>query len=91
LKEFKKYHTIEETSIEVKNKNAKLKEIESIYRKQNPKKISKLDGVTIEFQDWWLNVRPSNAEPLLRLNLEANSEELMRGKKEELINIMKRC
>ena len=90
LKEFKKYHTIEETSIEVRDKNAKLKEIESIYRKQNPKKISKLDGVTIEFKDWWLNVRPSNTEPLLRLNLEANSEELMKEKKEELVEIMKR-
>ena len=53
------------------------------------KKISKLDGITIEFKDWWFNIRPSNTEPLLRLNLEANSEELMKEKKEELIHIMK--
>jgi nucleotidyltransferase substrate binding protein (TIGR01987 family) len=77
LDEFRKYHTIEETSVEVKNKDAKLKEIESIYSRQNPKKILKLDGITIEFNDFWFNVRPSNTEPLLRLNLEANSRELM--------------
>ncbi len=88
LEEFKKYYKIEETNAEVKNKNAKLKEIESIYKKQNPKKISKLDGITIEFDNWWFNVRPSNTEPLLRLNLEAKSEGLMEEKKDELLKIM---
>ena len=90
LDEFRKYHTIEETSVEVKDKDAKLKEIKSIYEKQNPKKISKLDGVSVEFENWWFNVRPSNTEPLLRLNLEADSEELMKEKREELVGIMKR-
>ncbi|MBI2658684.1 phosphomannomutase/phosphoglucomutase [Candidatus Woesearchaeota archaeon] len=90
LEEFKKYHTIEETSIEVKDKNSKLMEIEAIYKKQSPKKSSKLDGITVEFGNWWFNVRPSNTEPLLRLNLEADSEELMRKKKEELVKVMKR-
>ena len=90
LSEFKRYHTIEETSIEVQDKTAKLKEIETIYKKQNPKKISKLDGITMEFDDWWFNVRPSNTEPLLRLNLEADSEEMMKEKREEVIEIMKK-
>ena len=88
LDEFRKYHTIEETSIEVKDKEAKLKQIEGIYKKQNPKKLSKLDGITIEFDGWWFNVRPSNTEPLLRLNLEANTEELMKEKREELVKIL---
>jgi len=90
LNEFRKYHTIEETSVEVKDKNAKLKEIESVYKKQNPNKISKLDGITVEFDSWWFNVRPSNTEPLLRLNLESKSAELAERKKEELLVIMKR-
>ena len=89
LDEFRKYHTIEETSVEVKNKEAKLKEIKSIYKKQNPNKISKLDGVSVEFDEWWFNVRPSNTEPLLRLNLEANSEELMKEKRDELVRLLK--
>ena len=91
LNEFKKYHTIEETSVEVKDKNAKIKEIVSIYKKQNHNKISKLDGITMEFEGWWFNVRLSNTEPLLRLNLEAESEELMKEKKEELLRVMKNC
>lgn len=86
LSEFKKYCNIEELSVEVKDKNAKLKGIESVYKKQNPKRISKLDGLTVEFKDWWFNIRPSNTEPLLRLNLEADSVELMNRKKGELIN-----
>ncbi len=89
LYEFRKYNTIEETSIEVKDKNVKINKIESIYKKQNPKKVSKLDGITIEFDRWWFNVRPSNTEPLLRLNLEADSEELMEEKREELLLVMK--
>jgi len=88
LDEFRKYSTIEETSIEVKDKNSKLREIKAIYKKQAPKKISKLDGITIEFGNWWFNVRPSNTEPLLRLNLEADSEELMKEKREELLNAL---
>ena len=90
LDEFRKYNTIEETSVEVNDKDAKLKEIEEIYKKQNPSRISKLDGITIEFGKWWFNVRPSNTEPLLRLNLEAESEELMKEKREELVNIIKK-
>ena len=90
LNEFRKYHTIEEANAKVKDKEAKLKEIVSIYKKQSPKKISKLDGVTFEFDGWRFNIRPSNTEPLLRLNLEADSEELMTNKKEELLRIMKR-
>ncbi len=84
LKEFKVYHKIEETNVDVKDKDAKIREIESIFKKQKPKKISKLDGITIEFDNWWFNVRPSNTEPLLRLNLEADSEELMKEKRKEL-------
>jgi len=90
LEEFRKYYTIEETNVAVKDKDAKLREIESIYKKQSPKRMSRLDGVTIEFDDWWFNVRPSNTEPLLRLNLEAQSKELMEKKKQELLNIMRR-
>jgi phosphomannomutase len=38
----------------------------------------RLDGLTVEFEDWWCNVRPSNTEPLLRLNVEARTEELLK-------------
>lgn len=51
----------------------------------NAKSVDHLDGVTLDFGDWWFNVRPSNTEPLLRLNLEANSRELMEQKRNEVL------
>jgi phosphomannomutase len=47
-----------------------------------------LDGLTIEFSDWWFNVRPSNTEPYLRLNLEANTRELLEQKRSQLYGIL---
>jgi phosphomannomutase len=51
-------------------------------------KVSHLDGISIEFPDWHFNVRPSNTEPLLRLNLEARSRELMEQKREEVLSVI---
>ncbi len=90
LEEFRKYNTIEETNAAVADKKKKMDEIEKIYRKFNPVKVMRLDGLSIEFDDWWFNVRPSNTEPLLRLNLEAKTKRLMESKKKELLEIMKR-
>ena len=88
LKEFEKYYKIEETNFEVEDKDKKLQQIKNYYKKKNPKKITEMDGVSVEFDDYWFNVRPSNTEPLLRLNLEAVSEEVMEEKKEELSKII---
>jgi len=88
LKEFEVYFKIEETNFEVEDKNKKLKEIKDHYKKLNPKKIMELDGVSVEFDDYWFNVRPSNTEPLLRLNLEAVSKEIMEEKKREVSRII---
>ena len=88
LEEFQKYHKIEETNFKVEDKKAAMEIIGKHYKKQNPEKILKLDGITIEFRDWWFNVRPSNTEPLLRLNLEADSSELVEKKKKEIAGII---
>jgi len=88
LEEFKKYYKIEETNFKVEEKEAKSKEIEQYYNKKNPKKISKMDGISIEFEDYWFNVRKSNTEPLLRLNLEAKTRRIMKEKKKEISKIM---
>ena len=55
---------------------SKLQELEERYAAEGGR-ISHLDGVSVDFDDWHFNVRPSNTEPLLRLNLEALSEEEM--------------
>ena len=50
--------------------------------------VSHLDGLSIEADDWHFNVRPSNTEPLLRLNLEARSQELMEAKRDEVLSVI---
>jgi phosphomannomutase len=49
----------------------------------------RVDGLTVEFDDWWLNARPSNTEPLLRLNVEAVNDELLREKTDEALGIIR--
>jgi phosphomannomutase len=75
-----------EINSQVKEIPPKLKEIEKAY---SLGKIDHADGITIEFADWWFNVRPSNTEPLLRLNIEANSPQLLQEKKEELLQLIR--
>jgi len=51
--------------------------------------VSHLDGISVDAGDWHMNVRPSNTEPLLRLNLEARSEELMERKRDEVLSVIR--
>jgi phosphomannomutase len=62
---------------------AKLQELEERFGSEG--KVSHLDGLSIDAEDWHMNVRPSNTEPLLRLNLEARSKELMERKRDEVV------
>ena len=52
-------------------------------------KQDRVDGLTIEYEDWWFNCRPSNTEPLLRLNVEARSRELMEKKRDEVLSVIR--
>src|SRR5690606_29539776 len=71
-----KYIQIPETNFVVTDKEMVIKKIAEVFSKN---KQDWLDGLTISFEDAWLNVRPSNTEPLLRLNAEAkNQDELVR-------------
>ena len=51
--------------------------------------ITDLDGISVDYDDWHFNVRPSNTEPLLRLNLEAFSEEQMERKRDEVLDLIR--
>jgi phosphomannomutase len=53
--------------------------------------ISRLDGLLVCYKDWWFNLRPSNTEPVLRLNVEANTPELMKEKRDELLARIERA
>jgi phosphomannomutase len=51
--------------------------------------LNEMDGLRIDYSDWWFNVRASNTEPKVRLNLEAKNEDLMEKKKEEILKIIR--
>jgi len=85
VKPLKKYYATGEINSSVKDKEGKMKELASLY----PGKVSWLDGVRIDFEDWWFNVRPSNTEPLLRLNLEAKTKERMEEKRDEVLKLIR--
>jgi phosphomannomutase len=66
---------------------AKLDEIAARYKDGTQ---YTLDGISVEYPEWHFNVRPSNTEPLLRLNLEATTEAMMEKKRDEVIGLIRR-
>jgi len=77
-----------EINTRVSDVQGKLYALEERYGKQ-AQSVDHLDGVTFDFGDWWFNVRPSNTEPLLRLNIEANSREVMEQKRDEVVGFIR--
>jgi phosphomannomutase len=76
-----------EINSEVSDQEGKMREIASRY---SDGEISELDGISVDYEDWHFNVRPSNTEPLLRLNLESvRSEEHMREKRDEVLALIR--
>jgi phosphomannomutase len=63
--------------------------INMIKEKYSDGKQDYLDGLTVEYSDWWFNVRPSNTEPLLRLTVEADNQKLLKEKQKELSSLIK--
>lgn len=63
--------------------------IQKIKEKHKDGKQDELDGLVVEYPSWWFLARPSNTEPLLRVNLEADTEALLEEKKNELIGFVK--
>jgi phosphomannomutase len=62
--------------------------IDKLQKKYSDGQSDLLDGVTVQYADWWFNVRKSNTEPLLRLNLEAKTPELLQQKMAELTPLL---
>lgn len=86
----KKYFMIEEINFEMEDKKEgqkKLEKLEEYYRSKDGK-IIKIDGLSVFFDDWHFNLRASESEPLLRLNLEARSKEVMEGKTKEISRLL---
>jgi len=80
-----RYSQSGEVNFQIEDKDGKIREIADAYKKAQ---VDYLDGITVDNGDWWFNVRKSNTEPLLRLNLEAKTPEMLHEKFEELKKIL---
>ena len=81
----KRYHATGEINFRVEDKDSMIRRLAEVF---SDGEIDYLDGITVQYQDWWFNVRPSNTEPLLRLVLEARSKELMEEKTAVLLGYL---
>jgi len=81
-----RYHITGEINSRVADVPRALARIEERYRDG---RITRLDGVSVDYDDWHFNVRPSNTEPLLRLNLEADDRETMLARRDEVLALIR--
>ncbi len=81
----RKYHGTGEINFKVADKDGLMKQVAATY---TDARVDWLDGVTVTYPNWWVNVRPSNTEPLLRMCLEADTPQLMAKKRDELFALL---
>lgn len=81
----KRYAQSGEINYHVADKEAVLAKLQATYDKAEQDTI---DGITVQFPDWWFNVRPSNTEPLLRLNVEAKDEAAVKARVAEVSRLI---
>jgi phosphomannomutase len=82
-----RYFISGEINSEVEDQAGKMDELAERY---SDGEVGKLDGISVDYDDWHFNVRPSNTEPLLRLNLESVvSREHMEAKRDEVLGLIR--
>jgi phosphomannomutase len=86
LAPYRRYHASGEINSEVDDQEARIEQVAAAFADGSQ---DRLDGLTVQYRDWWFNVRPSNTEPLLRLNVEARTPELLEEKTEELLRLIR--
>jgi len=86
LAPFRRYFDSGEINSRVEDQQGKL---ELIAARLADGRQDRLDGLTVEYEDWWCNVRPSNTEPLLRLNVEARTPELLAEKTAMMLDVIR--
>jgi phosphomannomutase len=84
-----RYFISGEINTELPSMDAVPSKLEQIAAKYADGHQYELDGISVEYPDWHFNVRPSNTEPLLRLNLEAKTPEMMASKRDEVIGLIR--
>lgn len=87
-KPYNRYYSSGEINSKVLNAQKSIKLVREKYQKQY--RVDELDGLTISGDEWWFNLRPSNTEPLLRLNVEANTAKLMSEIRDTVLALIER-
>ncbi len=85
VRSFSNYYTTGEVNFHTNDPTAMLQKLERHFKEGTR---SNLDGVMVEFPDWWFNIRPSNTEPVVRLVLEAKTKELFEQKLQEIKTLL---
>ncbi|MFJ8826039.1 phosphomannomutase/phosphoglucomutase [Streptomyces sp. NPDC102467] len=86
---FERYSASGEINSTVADQAGRLAAIKAAYGDRDGITLDELDGLTVTSADWWFNVRPSNTEPLLRLNVEARDEETMRAVRDKVLTTVR--
>ena len=89
LKPYSRYISSGEINSEVADASAAMKHVEEIYGKKDGVEADHLDGLTISGDTWWFNLRASNTEPLLRLNVEASTQARMAKVRDDVLNMIR--
>ncbi|BAC72760.1 MULTISPECIES: phosphomannomutase/phosphoglucomutase [Streptomyces] len=87
--EYDRYAGSGEINSTVDDQQGRLAATKAAYEGQDGVELDELDGLTVSAADWWFNVRPSNTEPLLRLNVEARDETRMAKVRDEVLAIIR--
>ncbi len=86
VKPLKPFSKADEVNIEVNNIPEVIAKVKEKYKDGRQ---DELDGITIEYKDWWVNVRPSNTEPLLRITVEGDTKKVLEQKQKEIVDYIK--
>jgi phosphomannomutase len=89
LGEFSRYVSSGELNSTVGDADEVLRRLEKTYADVAGVEVDDLDGLTVTHADWWFNVRPSNTEPLLRLNVEGVDRETMTAVREQVLGLIR--
>ena len=89
LQDFSRYAASGEINSEVADQAAATAKVKNIYSERPGVTLDELDGLTIMGDDWWFNIRPSNTEPLLRLNVEAATPGQMAAIRDEVLGLVR--
>ena len=82
----RRYHATGELNRAVSDPNHVIELVAERYL--DAYEISKLDGLLVRYEDWWFNLRPSNTEPVIRLNLEAKTRDLMEARRDQILALL---